>query len=80
MSDFILQQTDAEVQAILNRIQPLIDTNDIAVFGFGYGTCAVGAAILAYDYLNTKRGLLTKYTLYGCGDISLVVVGGHHHR
>ena len=33
MSDFILQQTDAEVQAILNRIQPLVDTNDIAVFG-----------------------------------------------
>jgi hypothetical protein len=55
MSDFILQQTDAEVQAILNRIQPLIDTNDIAVFGFGYGTCATvgGTAAKTVSITNT---------------------------
>ena len=55
MSDFILQQTDAEVQAILNRIQPLIDTNDIAVFGFGYGTCATvgGTAAKTVSIPNT---------------------------
>lgn len=55
MSDFILQQTDVEVQAILNRIQPLIDTNDIAVFGFGYGTCATvgGTAAKTVSITNT---------------------------
>lgn len=55
MSDFILQQTDVEVQAILNRIQPLIDTNNIAVFGFGYGTCATvgGTAAKTVSITNT---------------------------
>lgn len=55
MSNFILQQTDAEVQAILNRIQPLIDTNDIAVLGFGYGTCATagGTAAKTVSITNT---------------------------
>lgn len=39
MSNFVLQQTDAEVQAILNKVQPFAYTNNVSVFGFGYGVC-----------------------------------------
>jgi hypothetical protein len=42
MSNFVLQQTDAEVQAILNKFQPFVDNNNIAVYGFGYGVCTKG--------------------------------------
>ena len=37
--EFILTQTDALVQAILNKIQPLVDTGSTAPLGFGYGEC-----------------------------------------
>ena len=36
---FEITQTDAQLQAILNRIQPLATTGDMATLGFGYGVC-----------------------------------------
>ena len=42
--EFILTQTDAQVQAILNKIQPLVDTGSTAPLGFGYGDCTTEGA------------------------------------
>jgi len=43
MLDFIITQTDAQLQAILNKIQPLAESNDMATLGFGYGVCITDA-------------------------------------
>ena len=47
MEYFDLSQTDAQVQAILNKIQPVVDTNSIAPLGFGYGECTTAGATAA---------------------------------
>ena len=47
MADFIFSQTDAQIQAILNKIQPLANTGDMAVLGFGYGVCSTAGATAA---------------------------------
>ena len=44
MADFILSQSDAQIQAILNKIQPLVDTGSVAPLGFGYGVCDTAGA------------------------------------
>ena len=37
---FDITQTDAQLQAILNKIQPLVDTGSTGTpLGFGYGVC-----------------------------------------
>jgi hypothetical protein len=47
MADFILSQSDAQIQAILNKIQPLVDTGSVAPLGFGYGECETAGATAA---------------------------------
>ncbi len=47
MADFIFSQTDAQIQAILNKIQPLAETGDMAVLGYGYGVCETAGATAA---------------------------------
>lgn len=47
MADFIFSQTDAQIQAILNKIQPLAQTGDMATLGFGYGVCETAGATAA---------------------------------
>ena len=47
MADFDLSQSDAQVQAILNKIQPLAQTGDMATLGFGYGVCSTAGATAA---------------------------------
>ena len=47
MADFILSQSDAQIQAILNKIQPLVDTGSVAPLGFGYGECTTAGATAA---------------------------------
>ena len=44
---FDLTQSDAQVQAILHKIQPLAQTGDMATFGFGYGVCSTAGATAA---------------------------------
>ena len=44
---FDIQQTDAQLQAILNKIQPLVDTGSVAPLGFGYGVCETTGATAA---------------------------------
>ena len=44
---FDLSQTDAKIQAILNKIQPLVDTGSVAPLGFGYGECSTAGATAA---------------------------------
>ena len=44
---FDIQQTDAQLQAILNKIQPLVDTGSVAPLGFGYGECTTAGATAA---------------------------------
>ena len=43
MEDFFITQTDAQLQAILDKIQPLATTGDMATLGFGYGVCITEA-------------------------------------
>jgi hypothetical protein len=47
MADFILSQSDAQIQAILNKIQPLVNTGSTAPLGFGYGVCETAGATVA---------------------------------
>ena len=47
MADYIFSQTDAQIQAILNKIQPLATTGDMATLGFGYGVCETAGATAA---------------------------------
>ena len=53
--DYIFSQTDAQIQAILNKIQPLVETGDMAVLGYGYGVCetAGGTAAKTVSMTNT---------------------------
>ena len=44
---FDIQQTDAQLQAILNKIQPLATTGDMATLGYGYGVCSTAGATAA---------------------------------
>ena len=44
---FDIAQTDAQLQAILNKIQPLVTTGSTAPLGFGYGVCETAGATAA---------------------------------
>ena len=44
---FDISQSDAQVQAILNKIQPLAQTGDMATLGFGYGVCSTAGSTQA---------------------------------
>lgn len=44
---FEITQTDAQLQAILNKIQPLATTGDMSTMGFGYGTCETAGGTAA---------------------------------
>ena len=44
---FDIIQTDAQLQAILNKIQPLVTTGSPAPLGFGYGVCETAGATAA---------------------------------
>lgn len=46
-STFDITQTDAQLQAILNKIQPLVNTGSTAPLGFGYGVCETAGATAA---------------------------------
>ena len=54
---FDLSQSDALVQAILNKIQPLAQTGDMATLGYGYGVCSTAGATAA------KSVSITNFTL-----------------
>ena len=49
MEDFALSQNAAKVQAILNKIQPLVDNNTMAALGSGYGTCSTAGGTAAKE-------------------------------
>ena len=44
---FDITQSDAQLQAILNKVQPLAETGDMAVLGSGYGVCSTAGATAA---------------------------------
>ena len=44
---FDITQTDAQLQAILNKIQPLVTSGSTAPLGFGYGECSTAGATQA---------------------------------
>ena len=46
-STFILTQTDAQLQAILNKLWSLTNTGDMATLGFGYGVCSTAGGTAA---------------------------------
>ena len=47
MENFYISQTDSQLQAILDKIQPLVDTGSVAPLGFGYGVCSTAGATAA---------------------------------
>lgn len=55
MENFYISQNDSKLQAILNKIQPLVDTGSVAPLGFGYGVCATagGTAAKTVSMTNT---------------------------
>ena len=57
MADFILSQSDAQIQAILNKIQPLVTTGSTAPLGFGYGVCETAGATAAKTVSMTNTVL-----------------------
>ena len=54
---FDIQQTDAQLQAILNKIQPLVTTGSTAPLGFGYGVCEIAGATAAKTVSMTNTVL-----------------------
>ena len=44
---FDITQSDAQLQAILDKIQPLATTGDMATLGYGYGVCETAGATAA---------------------------------
>ena len=44
---FDITQSDAQLQAILDKIQPLVTTGSTAPLGFGYGECSTAGATAA---------------------------------
>lgn len=54
---FDITQTDAQLQAILNKIQPLATTGDMATLGFGYGECSTAGATAAKTVSMTNTVL-----------------------
>ena len=57
MENFNLTQSDAQVQAILNKIQPLVTTGSTAPLGFGYGECSTAGATAAKTVSMTNTVL-----------------------
>ena len=66
MADFDLTQSDAQVQAILNKIQPLAQTGDMGSLGFGYGVCTTAGATAA------KAVSLTNFILTTGSDVHIL--------
>ena len=54
---FDIQQTDAQLQAILDKIQPLATTGDMATLGYGYGVCTTAGATAAKTVSMTNTVL-----------------------
>ena len=54
---FDIQQTDAQLQAILNKIQPVVNTGSVAPLGFGYGVCETAGATAAKTVSMTNTVL-----------------------
>ena len=54
---FDITQTDAQLQAILNKIQPLVTTGSSAPLGFGYGVCETAGATAAKTVSMTNTVL-----------------------
>ena len=63
---FDITQSDAQVQAILNKIQPLAQTGDMAVLGFGYGVCSTAGATAA------KTVSITNFVLTPGSDVHVL--------
>ena len=66
MADFDISQSDAQVQAILNKIQPLAQTGDMGSLGFGYGVCSTAGATAA------KTVSLTNFILTPGSDVHIL--------
>ena len=49
MDNYNLQQTDAKIQAILNKVQPVVDDNTVAGFGNGYAISTTAGATAAKE-------------------------------
>ena len=57
MGTFDITQTDAQLQAILDKIQPLVTTGSTAPLGFGYGVCETAGATAAKTVSMTNTVL-----------------------
>ena len=66
MEDLILTQTGAEIQAILNKLQPMVDNNTMASLGFGYGTCTNAGGTAA------KEASVSNYLLVPGAHVSIL--------
>ena len=58
MEDLILNQTGAQVQAILNKLQPMVDNNTMAALGSGYGTCTTAGGTAAKEASVSNYALI----------------------
>ena len=63
---FDISQSDAQLQAILNKLQPLAETGDMAVLGFGYGVCSTAGATEA------KTVSITNFVLTPGSDVHIL--------
>ena len=54
---FDITQSDAQLQAILDKVQPLVTTGSTAPLGFGYGECSTAGATAAKTVSMTNTVL-----------------------
>ena len=69
---FDIIQTDAQLQAILNKIQPLVTSGSTAPLGFGYGECETAGATAAktvsmQNTVLTPGGIIAVTKAERCG-------------
>ena len=64
--EFDLTQSSAQLQAIFNLMQPLAETGDMGVLGYGYGVCSTAGDNAA------KIASLTNYVLKPGGIVSVL--------
>ena len=63
---FDISQTDAQLQAILNKMWPFTNTGDTATMGFGYGVCTTAGATAA------KTVSITNFVLTPGSDVHVL--------
>ena len=68
MNIFNFSQTKEQIQAILSKMQPFTESNDLASLGFGYGTCSTAsdnaAKLVTMSNFTLQKGAIVSVLFF----------------